>query len=94
VLGYDVDRYWPKPSKLVINAKEAAHASGRCSGCTSQEASLLPVVRELARRGWVNKLPRPPRRARKLGGRPFDKATLYYSGTDHLNTSCYYWLAA
>jgi site-specific DNA recombinase len=91
VLGYDVDRTGPSP-RLVINAKEAARVR-EMFRMYLQEASLLPVVRELARRGWVNKR-RETKKGRKLGGRPFDKATLYYSGTDHLNTSCYYWLAA
>jgi site-specific DNA recombinase len=91
VLGYDVDRTGPSP-RLVINAKEADRVR-EMFRMYLQEASLLPVVRELARRSWVNKR-RETKKGRKLGGRPFDKATLYYSGTDHLNTSCYYWLAA
>jgi len=74
VLGYDVDRTGPSP-RLVINAKEAARVR-ETFRMYLQEASLLPVVRELARRGWVNKR-RETKKGRKLGGRPFDKATLY-----------------
>jgi len=74
VLGYDVDRTGPSP-RLIINAKEAARVR-EIFRMYVQEASLLPVVRELARRGWVNKR-RETKKGRKLGGRPFDKATLY-----------------
>ncbi len=74
VLGYDVDRTGPSP-RLVINAKEAARVRG-IFRMYLQEASLLPVVKELLRRGWVNKR-RETKKGRKLGGRPFDKATLY-----------------
>jgi site-specific DNA recombinase len=74
VLGYDVDRTGPSP-RLVINAKEADRVR-EMFRMYLQEASLLPVVRELARRSWVNKR-RETKKGRKLGGRPFDKATLY-----------------
>jgi len=74
VLGYDVDRTGPSP-RLVINAKEAARVR-EMFRMYLQEASLLPVVKELKRRGWVNKR-RITKKGKKLGGRPFDKATLY-----------------
>jgi len=74
VLGYDVDRSGPSP-KLVINAKEAGRVR-EIFRMYIQEASLLPVVKELARRGWVNK-GRVTKKGRELGSRPFDKATLH-----------------
>jgi len=74
VLGYDVDRSGPSP-KLVINAKEATRVR-EIFRMYIQEASLLPVVKGLARRGWGNKH-RVTKRGRELGGRPFDKSSLY-----------------
>jgi len=74
VLGYDVDRTGPSP-RLVVNAREAARVR-EMYRMYLQEASLLPVVKELKRRGWVNKR-RVTKKGKKLGGRPFDKATLY-----------------
>jgi len=74
VLGYDVDRTGPSP-RLVINAKEAASVR-EMFRMYLQEASLLPVVKELANRGWVNKR-RVTKKGKMLGGRPFDKATLH-----------------
>jgi len=74
VLGYDVDRTGPSP-RLVINAKEAASVR-EMFRMYLQEASLLPVVKELAHRGWVNKR-RVTKKGKMLGGRPFDKATLH-----------------
>lgn len=73
VLGYDVDRTGPSP-RLVVNAKEAARVR-EMYRMYLQEASLLPVVKELAHRGWVNKR-RVTKKGKELGGRPFDKATL------------------
>ncbi|HNO77600.1 MAG TPA: recombinase family protein [Phycisphaerae bacterium] len=74
VLGYDVDRSGPSP-RLVINVKEAARVR-EIFRMYLQDAALLPVVKELACRGWANKR-RVTKAGRKLGGRPFDKATLY-----------------
>jgi len=74
VLGYDVDRTGPSP-RLVVNAREAARVR-EMYRMYLQEASLLPVVKELGRRGWANKR-RVTKKGKKLGGRPFDKATLY-----------------
>jgi len=59
----------------VINAKEAASVR-EMFRMYLQEASLLPVVKELAHRGWVNKR-RVTKKGKMLGGRPFDKATLH-----------------
>jgi len=74
VLGYDVDRSGPSP-RLVINAREAARARD-IFALYLEKGSLQPVVSELARRGWVNKR-RITRSGKKLGGRPFDRATLH-----------------
>ena len=73
VLGYDVDRSSPSP-RLVVNVKEADRVREIFS-MYLREASLLPVVKELASRSWANKR-RVTKKGRKLGGRPFDKATL------------------
>ena len=83
VLGYDLDRSGPSP-RLVINAKEAARVR-EMFRMYLQEASLLPVVKELARRGWVNKR-RVTKKGQELGGRPFDKATLYQLFTNPIYT--------
>jgi len=40
------------------------------------KGSLLPVVEELAELGWCNKR-RTTKHGKQVGGRPFDKATLY-----------------
>ena len=83
VLGYDVDRTDPSP-RLVVNAKESARV-GEIFRMYLQEASLLPVVKELARRGWANK-ERVTKKGKKLGGRPFDKATLHRLLTNPIYT--------
>ncbi|MCW5775869.1 MAG: recombinase family protein [Phycisphaeraceae bacterium] len=74
VLGYDVDRAGPSP-RLVVNAAEAARVR-EVFRMYLDKGSLLPVVNELARRGWANKK-RVTKKGRVLGGRPFDKATLH-----------------
>jgi len=83
VLGYDVDRTGPSPH-LVVNAKEAAHVR-EIFAMYLQEGSLLPVVKELARRGWINKR-RLTKKGKHLGGRPFDKATLHALLTNPIYT--------
>jgi site-specific DNA recombinase len=74
VLGYDVDRTGPSP-RLVVNAREAKRVR-EIFRMYLQEASLLPVVKELARRGWVNKR-YVSKKGRKFGGRAFDKSSLH-----------------
>lgn len=74
VLGYDVDRSGPSP-RLVVNAKEAARVREIFNLYLAKE-SLLAVVSELAHRQWANKR-RITKKGKHLGGRPFDKATLY-----------------
>ena len=78
VLGYDVDRSGPSP-KLRVNAQEAARVREVFS-LYLEHGSLLPVVQELARRGWKTKrrVTRGGRSAGKAaGGVPFDKCNLY-----------------
>ena len=58
--------------------KKTGHAEQRESGglwCL-QKRALLPVVQELARRGWVGKRWQT-RKGRTRGGRPFTKTSLY-----------------
>jgi len=74
VLGYDVDRSGGSP-KLVINATEAARVR-EIFQMYIEKGSLLPVASELGRRRWVNKR-RITKKGKKVGGRPFDRATLY-----------------
>ena len=50
-LGYDVDR---QTRRLVINHEEAVRVQN-IFGIYTQLGGLVPVVEELARRGWVNK---------------------------------------
>ncbi len=83
VLGYDVDRNGPSP-RLVINAREAAQVR-EIFAMYLDKGSLQPVTSELARRGWVNKR-RVTRKGTKLGGRPFDKATLHVFLTNPILT--------
>jgi len=83
VLGYDVDRSGPSPH-LVVNAKEAARV-GEIFRMYLQESSLLPVVKELTKRRWVNKR-HVTKKGRELGGRAFDKSSLHVLLTNPLYT--------
>jgi site-specific DNA recombinase len=74
VLGYDVDRSGPSP-KLAVNAAEAAHVREIFNLYLAQ-GSLLPVVEELVRRGWLNKAWKT-KTGRPKGGQPFDRGTLH-----------------
>jgi site-specific DNA recombinase len=74
VLGYDVDRSGPSP-RLVVNSKEAFRVREIFKLYLEHE-SLLKVVSELDRRGWLNKK-QCTKKGKIVGGRPFDKATLY-----------------
>jgi site-specific DNA recombinase len=71
LLGYDVD----DRRKLVVNEDEAARIRDIFALYLEREA-LLPVVQELARRGWTNKR-WTTRKGRQRGGRPFTKTTLH-----------------
>ena len=83
ILGYDIDRSTPSP-RLVINAKEAARVR-EIFKMNLDKGSLLPVVSALAQKTWVNKR-RVTKKGKKLGGRPFDKASLYVLLTNPLLT--------
>jgi len=73
VLGYDVDRSGPSP-RLLVNAKEAARVR-EIFRMYLQETSLLRVVKELAKRRWINKR-YVTKKGREMGGRAFDKCAL------------------
>ncbi|MEO0474364.1 MAG: recombinase family protein [Planctomycetota bacterium] len=83
ILGYDVDRSGGSP-KLVVNAKEAARVR-EIFRMYLEKGSLLPVVIELSQKHWANKR-RVTKKGKKLGGRPFDKATLYMLLTNPILT--------
>jgi site-specific DNA recombinase len=72
VLGYDLD---PRGRRLHVNEEEATHVRA-IFALYLEHQSLLPVVQELARRGWVGKCWQT-RQGRQRGGRPFTKTSLY-----------------
>jgi site-specific DNA recombinase len=72
VLGYDLD---PRGRRLHVNDDEAIRVRAIFALYLEHQA-LLPVVQELARRGWVGKRWQT-RHGRPRGGRPFDKTSLY-----------------
>src|SRR5437879_615969 len=72
VLGYDVDK---EVLRLVVNPKEAARVRA-IFDLYLKHQGLLPVVRELERRGWRTKA-WMTRKGRKLGGQPFVKTNLH-----------------
>jgi hypothetical protein len=72
VLGYDLD---PRGRRLHVNDEEATRVRAIFALYLEHQA-LLPVVQELARRGWVGKRWQT-REGRPRGGRPFDKNSLY-----------------
>jgi site-specific DNA recombinase len=74
VLGYDVDRSGSSP-RLIVNALEARRVREIYELYLSL-GSLLPVVEELARRGWPNKA-WITKKGSTNGGRSFDKGSLY-----------------
>ncbi|MFQ5518250.1 MAG: recombinase family protein, partial [Acidimicrobiia bacterium] len=74
ILGYEVDRSMGSP-RLVIHPAEAARVR-QVFELYLELGSLLPVVRELDRRGWTTKR-WTTRGGKPKGGVPFDKARLY-----------------
>src|SRR5271166_6433163 len=72
LLGYDLD---PRGGRLLVNDAEAAQVRA-IFALYLQLQGLLPVVQELQRRGWVNKVWRT-RRGRQRGGRPVTKTSLH-----------------
>jgi site-specific DNA recombinase len=72
VLGYDLD---PRGRRLHVNDDEAQRVRAIFALYLEHQA-LLPVVQELARRGWLGKCWQT-RHGRPRGGRPFTKTSLY-----------------
>jgi site-specific DNA recombinase len=72
ILGYDVD---PQVLRLVVNAQEATRVRAIFDLYLKYQA-LLPVVRELERRGWRTKT-WVTRKGRKMGGQRFTKTNLH-----------------
>ncbi|HZT79148.1 MAG TPA: recombinase family protein [Gemmataceae bacterium] len=72
ILGYDVD---PRGFRLVVNEAEAERVRAIFT-LYLQHESLLPVVQELERRGWVNKR-WTTHKGRERGGQPFERTSLY-----------------
>jgi site-specific DNA recombinase len=72
ILGYDVD---PGRLRLVVNEDEAACVR-QIFALYLQHESLLPVVRELDRRGWRNKR-WTTKAGQERGGRDFTKTALH-----------------
>ncbi len=73
LLGYNVD---PKGSKLVVNEDEARQVAAIFQLYLDYEG-MLPVVEELAHRGWRNKR-WTTRKGTVRGGRLFDKNSLWH----------------
>jgi site-specific DNA recombinase len=72
VLGYDVDA---SSKKLLINEEEAVRVRA-IFALYLQHRGLLPVLAELARRGWCTKQTRTGE-GHVHGGRPFTRSSLY-----------------
>jgi len=83
ILGYDVDRSNGSP-KLVVNPVEASRVC-QVFELYLELGSLLPVVTELERRGWLSKTWTTRGGARR-GGLPFDKCRLHNLLTNVLYT--------
>jgi site-specific DNA recombinase len=77
VLGYDVNR---DTKKLVVNPGEAAQVKSIFE-LYLEYGALLPVVEELRRRGWVNKL-WTTKKGHTQGGLAFTKTSLHYTLTN------------
>jgi site-specific DNA recombinase len=72
LLGYDVD---PRGIRLVVNEDEAVQVRATFD-LYLQHQGLIPVVRELERRGWTNKRWQT-RKGAESGGDPFTKTGLH-----------------
>jgi hypothetical protein len=73
VLGYDLD---PVSRKRVVNRAEAKQVRAILALYLKHQG-LIPVVQELARRGWTTKR-WTTRKGRQRGGRPFTKTGLHH----------------
>jgi site-specific DNA recombinase len=72
VLGYDID---PRGGRLILNADEA-HRVRAIFKLYLDYNAMLPVVREIDRRGWHTKQ-WVTKRGGTQGGKPFTKGRLY-----------------
>src|SRR4051812_45462013 len=72
LLGYDVDA---KGGRLLVNEEEAVRGRALFE-LYLEKQSLLPVVEELARRGWVGKR-WLNRKGKQRGGQPFTRTSLH-----------------
>lgn len=76
VLGYDLDRSAPGGSpRLIVNPEEASRVR-TIFELYLEKGSMLPVVEELGRRGWTNKL-WVTKAGQQAGGRAFDRPSLH-----------------
>jgi site-specific DNA recombinase len=73
VLGYDLD---PRGRRPHVSDDEAERVRA-IFALYLEHRALLPVVQELARRGWVGKRWQT-RNGRQRGGRPFTETSLYH----------------
>jgi site-specific DNA recombinase len=73
VLGYDVSA---QPRRLVVNPKEAARVRD-IFGLYLKLVGLIPTVKELDKRNWVNKR-WTTRKGAVQGGKPFNKGSLHF----------------
>lgn len=72
LLGYDID---PRGSKLMVNEDEAARVRA-IFALYLELQSMITVIAELDRRGWVNKC-WTTRKGTERGGKPFTKTSLH-----------------
>ena len=72
ILGYDVD---PRGFRLVVNEDEAARVR-EIFALYLEHQSLIPTVRAIDERGWMNKL-WTTRKGLQRGGKPFNKNSLF-----------------
>ena len=81
MLGYDID---PRGGRLIVNADEA-HQVRAIYKLYLDYSALLPVVREIDRRGWRTKQ-WITKRGETCGGKPFTKGLLYRVLTNPIYT--------
>ena len=74
ILGYDVDRS-SASAKLVVNAEEAVRVH-RIFSLYQELGTLLPVVQDVNKRGWLNK-EWTTKSGLLRGGKTFDKCSIY-----------------
>ncbi len=72
ILGYDIE---PNGFRLMVNKQEAQRVREIFALYLKHE-SLIPTVRVLNERGWLTKQ-WTSRKGKSLGGRPFEKGSLY-----------------